>query len=42
MDKYTAADLMVTREPQMIGKLEFIAPIANQAFHIGFSKKIHK
>lgn len=39
MDKYTAADLMVTREPQMIGKLEFVAPIANRAFHVGFSKK---
>lgn len=39
MDKYSAADLMVTREPQMIGKLEFVAPIANQAFHIGFSKQ---
>jgi sorbitol/mannitol transport system substrate-binding protein len=39
IDKYTAADLMVSHYPQMIGDLEFLdPPLAKKSFHVAFSK----
>ncbi len=40
MDKYTAADLMVSQLPHMIGQLDFVQGIFAKAdFHIAFSKE---
>lgn len=40
IDKYTAADLIVTKRPHYIGQLEFIhLPIENMPFRIAFSTR---
>lgn len=40
IDKYTAADLMTSQRPHLIGQLEFMrAPFVRNAFHVAFSKK---
>ncbi|MGI0116116.1 extracellular solute-binding protein [Zooshikella sp. RANM57] len=40
IDKFTAADLMVSKRPYYIGQLEFVQPaLTRKNFHIAFSKK---
>jgi sorbitol/mannitol transport system substrate-binding protein len=40
IDKYTAADLMASQRPQLIGQLEFLTPpLAQRPFYIGFSSR---
>lgn len=40
IDKYSAADLMVSQRPHLIGRLEFMRPpLVSNAFHVAFSKK---
>ena len=40
IDKYTAADLMVTKQPHLIGAFEFISPpLWQNDFRVAFSKK---
>ncbi len=43
IDKFSAGDLIVSRRPHLIGKLEFLpVAIAEQHFHIHFSEKSPK
>jgi sorbitol/mannitol transport system substrate-binding protein len=40
IDKYSAADLMVSQRPHLIGQLEFVMPpLAQSDFYIAFSKQ---
>lgn len=40
VDKYTAADLMVSQRPRLIGQLEFLMPaLAKSDFYLAFSKR---
>lgn len=41
IDKYAAADLMVSQRPHLIGQLEFMTPpLAQSAFCLAFSKRL--
>ena len=40
IDKFTAADLITTQRPHLIGKFEFMdLPLATKMFHVAFSKQ---
>lgn len=42
IDKYTAGDLLITKRPHYIGKLEFIYPtLTSREFHVAFSKAVN-